>query len=141
MRRAVYVGARSVEHRASQGSHDSYVILNGEMSNAARFLRDTRTHAGLTQAELAERLGTTQSAVAKLERPGANPTVATLERAVSATGHRLQLIAPAFGDGADVSLLRQALRSSPQQRLESLQSLVRLSRLAGAVTRGRDERA
>lgn len=91
------------------------------MSDAARLVRDARRHAGLTQAELAERLGTTQSAVAKLERPDANPTVRTLERAVGATGHRLQLIAPAFGDGADVSLLRQALRRTPGQRIEALE--------------------
>jgi transcriptional regulator with XRE-family HTH domain len=111
------------------------------MSDAARLLRDARRHAGLTQAELAARLNTTQPAVAKLERSGANPTVETLDRAVAATGHRLQLIAPAFGDGADVSLLRQALRSSPQQRLESLQSLVRLGRVAEAATNGRGEPA
>ncbi len=93
------------------------------MSEAARLLRDARRHAGLTQAELAARLGTTQSAVAKLERPGANPTVATLEHAVSATGHKLQLIAPAFGDGADISLLRQALRRTPGERIEALEAL------------------
>lgn len=93
------------------------------MNDAARLLRDARRHAGLTQAELAERLDTTQSAVAKLERSGANPTVETLDRAVAATGHRLQLIAPAFGDGADVSLLRQALRRTPGERIEALEAL------------------
>jgi len=91
------------------------------MSTAAKLLRDARRHAGLTQAELAERLGTTQSAVAKLERAEANPTVQTLDRAVAATGHRLQLITPAFGEGADVSLLRQALRRTPGQRIEALE--------------------
>lgn len=38
-----------------------------------------RTEAGLTQAELAERMGTSQSAVARMEDGGTRPTLETLE--------------------------------------------------------------
>ena len=48
-----------------------------------------RTEAKLTQAELAERLGTTQSAVARLEGGRVSPSIATLRRYAEATGTRL----------------------------------------------------
>jgi predicted transcriptional regulator len=50
-----------------------------------------RTKANLTQAELAERLGTTQSAVARLEGGKVSPSVATLQRYAEATGARLKI--------------------------------------------------
>ena len=48
-----------------------------------------RTAAKLTQAELARRLGTTQSAVARLEGGRVSPSFATLRRYADATGTRL----------------------------------------------------
>ncbi len=48
-----------------------------------------RTAAKLTQAELAERLGTTQSAIARLEAGRVSPSYATLGRYAEATGARL----------------------------------------------------
>ena len=48
-----------------------------------------RTAAKLTQAELARRLGTTQSAIARLEGGGVSPSIATLRRYAEATGTRL----------------------------------------------------
>jgi transcriptional regulator with XRE-family HTH domain len=42
-----------------------------------------RTDAGLTQEELAQRMGTTQSAIARMEGGGARPTLETLEKLVS----------------------------------------------------------
>lgn len=48
-----------------------------------------RMDAKLTQAELARRLGTTQSAVARLEGGGVSPSFATLRRYAEATGTRL----------------------------------------------------
>ncbi|MFZ2113781.1 MAG: helix-turn-helix transcriptional regulator [Solirubrobacteraceae bacterium] len=65
------------------------------MSEAATLLREARYAAGLTQAELAERLDVSQAAIAKLERKGANPTVDTLDNVLWATGHRLELSATA----------------------------------------------
>lgn len=45
-----------------------------------------RHDAGLTQAELADRMGTTQSAIARLEGGGTRPTLETLEKLASAVG-------------------------------------------------------
>ncbi len=52
-----------------------------------------RAAAGLTQADVAARIGTTQSAVARLESPVGkhSPSLATLQRYASALGYRLQL--------------------------------------------------
>lgn len=52
-----------------------------------------RAEAGLTQADLAERIGTTQSAVARLESAIGkhSPSFATLKRYASALGYRLQV--------------------------------------------------
>jgi DNA-binding XRE family transcriptional regulator len=50
-----------------------------------------RMEAGLTQTELAERIGTTQSAVARLEGGGVSPSLSTLRRYAEATGARLQV--------------------------------------------------
>ncbi len=57
-----------------------------------------RTSAKLTQAELAQRLGTTQSAVARLEGGRVSPSFATLRRYAEATGTRLTVgLVPADG--------------------------------------------
>ena len=52
-----------------------------------------RAAAGLTQADVAARIGTTQSAVARLESPVGkhSPSIATLQRYALALGYKLQL--------------------------------------------------
>ncbi len=50
-----------------------------------------RTAAKLTQTELARRLGTTQSAVSRLEGGRVSPSLATLRRYAEATGTRLSV--------------------------------------------------
>jgi len=57
----------------------------------ARALIEARASAGLTQAELAERMGTTQSVIARLESGRVQPTTATLRRLARATGTRLKI--------------------------------------------------
>ncbi len=47
--------------------------------------------AGLTQAQLAERMNTTQSVVARLESGHAHPSTKTLERIARSTGTRLRI--------------------------------------------------
>ncbi len=105
-------------------------------------IRDARRAAGLTQAALAASLGVSQSAIAKLEREGANPTVQTLDRVLRATGHRLQLIAPAWGDGVDESLIRQALKRTPAERIKRVERMHKdMRRLQAAAARARDSAA
>ena len=50
-----------------------------------------RARAGLSQAELAKRMKTTQSAIARLESGRAKPSTRTLGRFAKATGHRLKI--------------------------------------------------
>jgi transcriptional regulator with XRE-family HTH domain len=101
-------------------------------------IRTARTAAGLTQTELASRLGTTQAAVARLERTGSNPTVATLDRALQATGHRLELGAAPRNSSVDESLIAQNLRLEPAARLRAFQSSQRkLAPLAGRARTAR----
>lgn len=52
-------------------------------------VRALREEAGLSQRELANRMGTTQSAIARLEAGGAEPTLPTLRRLASALGRTL----------------------------------------------------
>jgi predicted transcriptional regulator len=67
-----------------------YDALEGEFS-VIRALIEARTRAGLTQAELARRMGTTQSAVARMEGGGVNPSIRALRRYAEATGSRLNV--------------------------------------------------
>ena len=56
----------------------------------AKELHKARTKAKLSQAQLAERMGTTQSVVSRIER-GGNVSVETLVRYVSACGATLRV--------------------------------------------------
>ena len=58
----------------------------------ANVLIGARVRAGLTQAQLAERMGTSQSAVARLESGRRLPSVATLEKLAAATGSKLRIV-------------------------------------------------
>jgi transcriptional regulator with XRE-family HTH domain len=106
---------------------------------AANLVKDARHDAGITQAQLARRLGISQAAVAKLEHPASNPTVDTLDRALRATGRRLTLAAAPWKSGVDESLIRQQLQRTPAQRLRLLEDMYReAQRLmkAGRTSRG-----
>ncbi len=52
-------------------------------------VRAERERLGLTQAELAERMGTTQPTVARLEAGGVTPSLDTLHRAAEGLGLEL----------------------------------------------------
>ncbi len=70
----------------------AYEALAEEFSFLDEVLR-ARTEAGLTQAEVAARTGTTQSAVARLESGAAkhSPSIATLQRYAGALGCRVEV--------------------------------------------------
>lgn len=103
-------------------------------------IRDIRRRAGVTQVQLARRLGTTQPAVAKLERDDSNPTVRTLSDALAALGHELRLEAVPRAATVDESLIRRQLELTPAQRLRQLEAMHRQARvLAAAGARARGE--
>jgi transcriptional regulator with XRE-family HTH domain len=51
-----------------------------------------RTHAGLSQGQLAERMEMTQALIARLESGRVKPSTRTLERLAEATGMRLRIL-------------------------------------------------
>ena len=68
----------------------AYEALEEEFSLAAAMIQ-ARTHAGLTQEQLAERMHTTQAVIARLESGRVKPSTRTLERLAAATGMRLRI--------------------------------------------------
>ncbi len=100
-------------------------------------IRRARESAGMTQAELAACMAVSQPVVARLEREDANPTYATLERALRATGHGLELTRrPAPQVTLDLGQLRERLAMTPGQRLRVFtESQRRLSTLARRARR------
>jgi len=63
----------------------------GEEFALASMLIEARVNAHLSQAELAQRMGTSQSTVARLESGAARPSLTTLRRFAKATGMRLKI--------------------------------------------------
>ncbi len=107
-----------------------------------RLIREARQGLGLTQSELAERLGTTQSAIARLESERANPRVATLARVLAACDRRLTIDAAPRSSDVDETLVASQLRLSPAERLRRFeQSYAAARRLALAGRRARGELA
>jgi ribosome-binding protein aMBF1 (putative translation factor) len=69
---------------------DAYEALEDEFA-LVNALIQARTRASLSQAEVASRMGTTESAVSRLESGRVKPSTRTLERYAKATGHRLRI--------------------------------------------------
>jgi transcriptional regulator with XRE-family HTH domain len=116
--------------------------MRGETSQPGRLLADARLHAGLTQADLGHRLRISQASVAQLERPGSNPRIATLDRALRAAGAELVISADPREPSVDESLIRQQLALTPAQRLHGLEVMYREARkLSEAGASGRGELA
>jgi len=64
----------------------------GEEFDLARTLSEARTAAGLSQAQLARRMKTSQSYIARLEGGTVRPSTDVLERFAHATRTRLRII-------------------------------------------------
>ena len=75
---------KSPEFRAEyEALHSEFEIINA--------LIRARVDAGLTQTQIAERMGTTQSAVARLEGGSSNPSIKTLDKFAKATGTQVRI--------------------------------------------------
>jgi transcriptional regulator with XRE-family HTH domain len=99
------------------------VIRPGDAGQLAGAIRWARLDAGLSQAELAVRLGTAQSVVSRWERGADEPRVSTLARIFAACGRTLVLHAEP--DDVDRAQIRQQLAMSPAERLASVTNLSR----------------
>jgi len=69
--------------------YDEYDAEAEAQIRTAELVYEMRTRAGLTQTELARRVGTKQPYVSAIESGGGTPTIATLMKLAKATGNRL----------------------------------------------------
>ena len=68
----------------------AYKDLEDEFA-VAQAIVEARTRVGLTQAQLARRMKTTQSVIARLESGKGRPSTTTLRNLARATGSRLEI--------------------------------------------------
>jgi DNA-binding XRE family transcriptional regulator len=74
-----------------KGFSEAYDALELEYQLAAQMLK-ARARAGLTQEGVAERMGTTKSAISRLEGVGKHaPSLSTLRRYAEAVGCQIQV--------------------------------------------------
>ena len=118
----------------------NFFAMKAEAQDAVRhpgpLVKEARRGAGLTQAELARRLGTRQPVIARLESPRSNPRFETVRRAVAATGHEVEMHLRPLS--VDETMIASNLRLSPAARLkrfrDAYDSVARLA--TGAELRG-----
>lgn len=101
-----------------------------DITDLHSLIHRARTQARLTQRELANRIGTSQSAIAALERGDTNPTIDTISRCAHATGIRLRIqieplarpdpVIERYKRDVDRASLRENLRTSVDDRLRTL---------------------
>ena len=87
MTELVDLKARLLEEPETRAAYES---MEAEYA-IARELIAARTRAGLSQAQVAERMGTSQSTVARLESRRTLPSLRTLDRYARATGSKTVL--------------------------------------------------
>lgn len=81
-------------------------------------LRDARRRHGISQASLAARAGTTQSAISRIERDQVSPTVETLRSLLFLLGEDLELTMQSRDSGIDRTLIRERFRLTPSERVD-----------------------
>jgi transcriptional regulator with XRE-family HTH domain len=102
---------------------------------AAELLRSVRLRRGLTQAELALRAGTTQTAISRLERGDRSPSVETLRRLLVVMGEDLDLRTRRLEGEHDPAHLRAERALSPAARLERAFKWMRFNAALSAAGR------
>lgn len=111
------------------------------LMTAGELIRSTRLRRGLSQAGLARRVGTHQSAVSRLEADEVSPSVETLDLWLRAMGERLELKGTRPDRDYDLLHRQAAAERTPAERLALGISWNRTAgRLAsaGREARGRD---
>jgi uncharacterized protein len=138
---AVFLKARM--HRPGRTYRKRYSV---QMEEIKSLIRHARLEANLTQAELAERAGTSQPAVARYEQGSVEPSMSTFERLLAACGRRAIVSTVPASDAT----LAQSSHSGPDMRLlrngrsalltAAAECGARDVRLFGSVARGEQHR-
>ena len=89
-------------------------------------VREARKRAGLTQAELAARAGTTQSAVARIESGAVSPSLEHLSKLVGAAGFDIDVRLVPYDDH-DLSMALGNRTLTPEQRLDNMLAFQRFA--------------
>src|SRR4051812_15351317 len=84
-------------------------------------VREGRRRAGLTQQQLAERAGTTQSAIARMESGRTSPSFDLVERLLRLCGFRLDVGLDPYDD-SDISQAEALLRKTFDARIDQLEA-------------------
>ncbi|WP_312162727.1 helix-turn-helix transcriptional regulator [Phenylobacterium sp.] len=90
-RKMIPVEESFAQWRKDPAYGEAHAALEEEFA-LARALIDARTGADISQEEIAKRMRTSQSAVARLESGRGNPSLDTLRRYAEATGARLRIV-------------------------------------------------
>ena len=88
------------ERKARDAALAEWLASQNPETALRREMIAARTRAGLTQGQLAQRMGTTQSVIARLELGGRLPGIRTLRKLAKATGSRLVV---RLEDGTEVA--------------------------------------
>lgn len=99
-------------------------------------VREARKRAGLTQRELGERAGTTQSAIARLENGRTTPSFDTVTRLVRACGLDLNVALLEYDDSDWMQALDVLAMSAPERIAHGVDMANTMSRIRGVATRG-----
>jgi len=102
---------------------------------AAELLRSVRLRHGLTQAQLALRAGTTQTAISRLERGDRSPSSETLRRLLLVMGEDLDLRTRRLKGEHDPAHLRAERALTPAKRLERAFAWMRFNASMSAAGR------
>ena len=116
-----------------------------DVSQLGDLLHAARSRALLSQRALAARAGTTQAVVARIETGSSEPSIATLRKLLAAAGFELGLevverlasdpVIERYKRDVDQTLLIENLRKTPEQRVQSLVAMARLSAEMGRARR------
>ncbi len=103
-------------------------------------VRSTRERQGLSQARLARRTGTRQSAISRLENNEVSPTVETLRLMLNAMGEDLDLGAKSSANPQDPLHQREWMSLTPEERLRRASSWNHLAgKLAEAGRKAKEQ--
>jgi len=98
-------------------------------------IREARRRAGISQRELAHRLGTQQPVISRWESGRTSPGHETVERAVRACGFELE-IALIPVDDHDLVLIKRELKLLPHERLSRMMKAMSAFDEMGKVAHG-----
>lgn len=85
--------------------------------SGSEIVKMVRLRAGLTQHELASRCNTTQSAIARIERGGSEPSFARVESLARACGFDVNVSLSPI-DNNEQEIFRRNLLLSPEERMQ-----------------------